>query len=208
MEPVIIAHWNTERSHNLKDILCVNGKVKERPYSIRLVGVEGDALEFAFKMDESNDVTLTKYVNLDRIEKETDEEALVRLAHAASKKQGKTYDKLDRVLYPCTVADFAVIALVLLPIFSYAYRPFLHVLFPSWLPLIGRLGNFLDNDKILLAVIILEFAIHIAEVVFVLWPLLYHYRITESPDLLTEFLFYGILEGYGPIRRMKELKLE
>lgn len=207
MDPATIGHWNTERSHNLKDIICVYGKVKDRPYSIRLVGVEGTALEFSFKMDESVELQMTKFVDLQKQDEETDEEALVRLAHAAAEKLGKRYDALDRVLYPSSIADFAVIVLVLLPPLAYFYRPLLHILFPSWFPVIGRLGDFLDNTKILLAIIVLEFGIHIGEVVFGLWPLLYYHRITEAPDLLTEFLFYGILEGYGPIRRMKELKV-
>lgn len=208
MDAADIAKWNTERAHNLKDILCVYGKVKQRPYAVKLQGVDAQAMELNFKNHES-DTQMTKFVDIrDQLEGVSPDynEVVMSLARQSARKLNKSFNKLDKVLYPCGVADLLVILAVLLPPLCYLYRPLLHWLFPPQAPVLGQLGQLVDSDYRLLAVIVLEFAIHAGEVYLGLWPLLHYYRITESPDLLIEYTLFGLLEGYGPIRRLKSLQ--
>lgn len=108
--------------------------------------------------------------------------------------------RINKVIGPTSLLDWLIILGVCLPTICYFYRPFLYVLF-AWDTRHKTVLQWLDNDKVLVAIIILEFFTHGIETWRFLIPQLRFHRV--NPKLLPQWLFWGLLEGYGPVRRLQ-----
>lgn len=107
---------------------------------------------------------------------------------------------IDKVIGPNSLVDWLIILGVCLPSLCYFYRPVLYILF-AWDTHSKTVLHWLDNDKVLLAIIILEFFTHAMETWRFLIPQLKFHRV--HPAIWPQWLFWGLLEGYGPVRRLK-----
>lgn len=117
-----------------------------------------------------------------------------------AQEQGKAPWQVKKVIPPSSVVDWAVILLVALPTVCYYYRPVLYWLF---LPFGDHslLLHKLDHNATLLSIIVAEFVTHALETWWFLWPELQFHRVSQK--LWLPWILWGLLEGYGPVRRLK-----
>ena len=90
---------------------------------------------------------------------------------------------------------------VALPPLCYLYRPALHAIFflvPN--PVGSTLEAWLDSDLVLRLIIVAEFLTHALETLIFVVPRLKYYRVPG--EFVPEWLLLGLLEGYGPARRL------
>ncbi|CAI4059409.1 hypothetical protein SKDZ_04G6670 [Saccharomyces kudriavzevii ZP591] len=124
-----------------------------------------------------------------------------RMFRIAAEKRNLSPVQIDTVEYPCTLTDLLIIAGVALPSLCYFYRPALHALFslvPN--PVGAALEKWLDSDRVLQVIILAEFLTHALETLIFIVPRLKYYRVPG--EFVPEWLLLGLLEGYGPARRL------
>lgn len=110
------------------------------------------------------------------------------------------HQKVNEIIPPNTILDWLVIGLVCLPTLCYLNRSVLHYLFDWNGYLSSVLIPILDNDTVLLTIIILEFVTHSIETYMFLIPKLRTYKVPNK--LWYGWMIWGIIEGYGPVRRI------
>lgn len=108
--------------------------------------------------------------------------------------------KLDKVIPPNTMLDWLIIGLVCLPTLCYLNRSVLYGLFGWNQYLSSMIVPILDNDTILITIIILEFVTHSIETYMFLIPKLKSCKIPSK--LWPRWIIWGVIEGYGPVRRI------
>ncbi|CAI4057778.1 hypothetical protein SUVZ_02G5810 [Saccharomyces uvarum] len=124
-----------------------------------------------------------------------------RMFRIAAEKRHLSPVQVATVQYPCTLVDLLIIVGVTLPALCYLHRPALHCIFslvPG--PVGATLERWLDSDRVLQLIILAEFVTHGLETIFFTVPRLKYYRVPG--EFVPEWLFLGLLEGYGPARRL------
>lgn len=124
-----------------------------------------------------------------------------RMFRIAAEKRHLSPVQVATVEYPCTLVDWLILVGVTLPALCYLHRPVLHCIFslvPN--PVGATLETWLNSDRVLLLIILAEFVTHALETVFFIVPRLKYYRVPG--EFVPEWLLLGLLEGYGPARRL------
>ena len=205
-----ISHYNKQFGHLFKYILSHYGDVNKitinKIEKIYLSDYDNDSIVITFKMRDIP-LPLDKIIlypnELNEIYKDNTKK-LNQFLLLVSRNANKSLLKINTCLSPRTLADFLVLLVVPLPIVCYIYKPLL-----LWIPIIGSI--LYDNESYLITIIILEILCHITESIIFITPLLSYYSIPI--DLQVEWYIWGLLEGYGPVRRLnafakpKELEL-
>ncbi|CCK69712.1 uncharacterized protein KNAG_0C06160 [Huiozyma naganishii CBS 8797] len=184
----------------LQDILFVYGGVQRHITSVELRTVDRDNLTIDYSCSHGS--MMEKSVTIpEKFRSANSTDAVRAMAHEACQVRGLSPYEIREVIPPNTVLDWLIVGGVFLPTLCYVYRPALYCL--GKLPLFpAAVLALLDNDRVLLAIIVLEFVAHAAETLFIVVPKLQYYR-TRSQDR-TAWLLLGLLEGYGPARRLDD----
>ncbi|AJU71577.1 AFH_G0013230.mRNA.1.CDS.1 [Saccharomyces cerevisiae] len=124
-----------------------------------------------------------------------------KMFRIAAEKRKLSLIQIDTVEYPCTLVDLLILVGVALPPLCYLYRPALHAIFflvPN--PVGSTLEAWLHSDLVLRLIIVAEFLTHALETLIFVVPRLKYYRVPG--EFVPEWLLLGLLEGYGPARRL------
>lgn len=205
-----ISHYNKQFGHLFKYVLNRYGNVNELTINkiekIYLSDYDNDSIVITFKIKDIP-LPVDKIILYPDELNENYKGSTIKLNQfllLTSHKANKSLLKINTCLSPSTLADFLVLLVVPLPMVCYIYKPLL-----LWIPIIGSI--LYDNEPYLITIIILEILCHIIESVIFITPLLSYYSIPV--DLQVEWYVWGLLEGYGPVRRLnafakpKELEL-
>lgn len=197
----IVAHMNKSHKLALEDYLCVYGNVRitDEVAHVRLHAIELSHMTILFNHADV-EFEIEKMVLFKPPLKDWSEARprLVEMAKSAAKERGFSHVQINEMRYPESFADYTIIVLAFFPLACYYRRNLL-----SYVPFVG---HYFDNDYLLLGIQIAAFLCHILECLILLKPILDFYRVPT--DFLVEWYFFGILEGYGPVRRLKQLARE
>ena len=206
----VMTELNLNNQLLLQDILCVYGHIAidNKISHIRLTTLDDLHMTLQFKhADIPSLVEKIIQVDNDQDDSEADMKSrLLRMGEHAAMKRGLSTVQVNEMAYPGSILEYLIIFGVCLPTLCYKFRKLLYFGF-QWIPLPQDLSNlllkFLDNDSVLLSIIVLELIIHLGETLLLLRPRLEYYRVPN--DFLIEWYFFGLLEGYAPVRRLGKL---
>lgn len=198
---LVLAYYNRHYKYVLSDLLHVYGNVSLRTLAtisqLKISGVDNDTLVITFAVPGVPS-PIDKVIIIPELADNSNASVMERLnkmiIDAAAKRQ-LSIVQVKKSLAPSTIADILVLLAVPLPLVCYFYRPLLH-----YIPIIGSL--LYDKDNYLLIIIALELCIHMCESIVFLRPKLRYYRVPT--DCQIEYYFWGILEGYSPVRRLNQ----
>ena len=202
----IIADFNRDHKLALGDFLHFYGNVPitTKITNVRMTDVDLHSMNLRFKHKDV-EFDIDKVILFDPPLKGLNDFdiRITAMIKDAAHGRGYSHIQIKEVIYPNKPHEILVIMAVILPFFCYTYRPLLY-----WLPLPSMIKNFLDDDQVLVSVMLLALAIHILESWMMLRPKLTYYRVPT--ELLIEWYFLGLLEGFAPTQRIDDLaeKLE
>ncbi|CCD26269.1 uncharacterized protein NDAI_0H00950 [Naumovozyma dairenensis CBS 421] len=217
----IIAQWNNKKEKGsrrqvaLEDILEVFGCIPTLKVSgIKLKEIDSDSFTIQYRYNDDLEHPMDVLIPIDNekygdgSDPEEMDEILTNIGTDATKSRGLSSFQINEVKCPSSLVDWLIILGVTLPTLCYLYRPVLYYLFEC-IPSFGysnikeTLVTILDDDFVIIMIIISEFVIHFVETWFLLRPKLLYYRVPT--DFILEWYFFGILEGYGPVKRLEQL---
>ena len=204
-----IARYNKHYREQMKDILYVHGKITaptlHRMQQPTLKSIDADSITISFKLP-SLQSEIDKVIPLPETEQsfttESITKALNQLIIDSAAKRNLSLAQITTVVAPNSLQDFLILMLIPLPALCLIWPQ-------SILPYIPILGPYLsDKPDFISAICVVELLIHALECIVLLRPQLEYYRV--QPDVAIEWYLFGLLEGYGAVRRVKELgsKLE
>ena len=206
----IIARYNKHYREQMKDILYVHGKITtptlHRMQQPTLKSIDTDSITISFKLPSlQSEIDKVIPLPLETERSGTTEsitKALNQLIIDSASKRNLSLAQITTVVAPNSLQDFLVLLLTPLPALCLTWPQFV-------LPYIPVLGSYLmDKPDYITAIFIAEILIHALECIVLLRPQLEYFRV--QPDVAIEWYLFGLLEGYGAVRRVKELgfKLE
>ncbi|CAB4256007.1 similar to Saccharomyces cerevisiae YDR476C Putative protein of unknown function [Maudiozyma barnettii] len=199
VKQLTLAHHNRHYSHLLRDILHIYGNVTPRTVkkiaTANLSDIDSDSIVISFTVpDIALPIDKVILYPADCLVG-SDNEKFTRLLLQTVHRTGKSLVKLNTCLPPGTLPDFLVLLLVPLPVVCYFFDQLL-----LYIPLFGE--ALYNNPNYLRCIIALELLCHLCESLVFLRPLMYKYSVPF--DLQIEWYMWGLLEGYGPVRRINQ----
>ncbi|KAH3899446.1 uncharacterized protein SCDLUD_004889 [Saccharomycodes ludwigii] len=209
----VIRHINKNYRASLHDYIYVYGTVDEKlPIrQLRLVDCDLDSITISYLKDFQlqDDEDLFEIIKFDQgtrkcLNYAEVQDKLIEMAEVAAKKRNLSHIQINEMRYPTSFLDILIIILVFLPTMSYIWLlPLQDLLKKSELPIIVFLSQNLFQPKILIGIQLAAIFTHFLEIYILLKPKLTFYRVPT--DYLVEWWFFGLLEGYGVIRRFNEV---
>lgn len=197
----IIAHMNKDHKHSLEDYLYVYGNIPitKKVSHVRMKDFDVDHMTLVFQHSDI-DFDVEKVIVFDPPLQGLSmaREKLVVMAKEAAAKLNHSHVIINAVAYPQNFIEYLIIFLAFLPFAAYKNRSIL-----MYLPFPAVIVQFLSKDFVLIAVMLFVLVVHGAECIFLLRPKLNFYRVPT--DFLVEWYFFGMLEGYGAIRRFNSI---
>lgn len=200
----VITSINKQCQQQLQDLVLFLGVKNKRSSTVTLLDIDTSAGQLTVSYGRKHYTAKCSNVLKDGCESPVELYDLFHRIHRElAMQRGLSPLKLTTVTPPQGLIDYAVILGVFLPTICYFYRPLLYILF-GWNDYSREIVPVLDNDRILLAIIIGEFTTHLLETLWWLHPLLTFHRVPRASPLWFQWTFWGILEGYGPVRRLNQ----
>lgn len=197
----IIAHMNKDHRLSLEDYLYVYGNVPitDKISNVRMKEFDLDHMTLIFQHADV-DFDIEKVIPFDPPLSGLKEarDKLVSMAKDSAANRGFSYVRINEMSYPGQFVEYFIIAMVMLPFFALVNKTFL-----QYLPLPSSIINLLSQDKVLVSVIIFTVTCHALECYYLLRPRLNYHRVPT--DFLVEWYFFGMIEGYGAVRRFNDL---
>ncbi|CUS23748.1 LAQU0S11e03400g1_1 [Lachancea quebecensis] len=197
----IVAHMNKSHKIALEDYLFAYGHVRmdEKIAHVRLESISLTHMTILFNHFDV-EFEIEKVILFEPPLEDWSEARprLVEMSKAAAKKRGYSHVQINEMSYPDSLVDYMIILFVFFPLACYIRRDLL-----NYVPFVGPYFN---NDALLIGIQTAAFVIHLFECIFLLKPKLDFYRVPT--DFLIEWYLFGMLEGYGPVRRFNELVKE